>query len=102
MSKHVPLEIKRKQRNSCFISSHLRLQSPQFLELSRAVEIAVQRSHAGIRYDVIEAEAEVCPQEESLRTVLRSLGIAEAKLQGDLRKFPGVTLSLWQHNKNQQ
>ena len=101
MSKHVPLEIKRKQRNSCCVSSHLRLQSPQFLELSRAVEIAVQSSHAGIQSDVDEAEG--CPQEESLRMVLRNLGIPEAKLQGSLHDFPGVTWwSLWQHNKNQQ
>ena len=49
-----------------------------------------------------EAEAEGCPQEESLRTVLRNLGIQESDLQGDLRNFPGVAWSLWQRNKNQQ
>jgi len=45
----------------------------------------------GIESDRDEAEAERCPQEESLRTVLKNLGIAEAKLQGDLRNFPGVS-----------
>jgi len=39
---------------------------------------------------VDEAEAARCPEEESLRTVLRSLGIQESKLQGSLRHFPGV------------
>ena len=46
-----------------------------------------------------EAEAERCPQEKSLKVVLRSLGIPEAKLQGDLQDFPGVEWSLWQCNK---
>ena len=85
MSKH-----ETKARNSCFISSHLRLPVPQtFLELSRSVEPAAQRI-PGIRYAVDEAEAEGCPQEESLRTVLINLGIPEAKLQGSLSNFPGV------------
>ena len=53
----------------------------------------------GIRYAVDEDEAEQCPQEKSLKVVLRSLGIQEAKLQGDLHNFPGVTWSLWQCNK---
>jgi len=39
---------------------------------------------------VDEAEAERCPQEESLRTVLINLGIPESELQGDLHDFPGV------------
>jgi len=51
---------------------------------------------------VDEAEAEGCPQEESLRTVLRSLGIAESDLQGDLHYFPGVEWFLWLCNENQQ
>ena len=45
----------------------------------------------GIRYAVDEAEAERCPQEKSLKVVLRSLGIPESRLQGDLHDFPGVT-----------
>ena len=98
MSKH--FHLKTKTGNSCFISSHL--QSLQFLELSRAVEPGTQKEIPGIRYAVDEAEAERCPQEESLKVVLRSLGIQEAKLQGDLHDFPGVSWgSLWQCNKNQ-
>ena len=63
--------------------------APQtFLELSRSAEPAAQRI-PGIRYAVDEAEAEGCPEEESLRTVLRSLGIPESKLQGSVRYVRG-------------
>ncbi len=74
---------------------------PPIFGLFGAVERRIWSAEiSGIRYDVDEDEAERCPQEESLRTVLRSLGIEEADLQGDLHNFPGVRWgSLWQCNK---
>ena len=68
------------------------------MELSPAVERRIWSADSpGIQPDVDEAER--CPQAESLKVVLRSLGIEESDLQGDLHNFPGVDWSLWQCNK---
>ena len=84
MSKHVPLEIKRKQGTLVSFPVISDCSPQTFLELSRSAELAAQRI-PGIRYAVDEAEAEGCPEEESLKVVLRSLGIPESNLQGSVR-----------------
>eukprot|EP00434_Breviolum_minutum_P028219 symbB.v1.2.024965.t1/scaffold2399.1/size80101/1 len=56
---------------------------------SRYARVLATEGTDGIESDRDEAEAEGCPQEESVRTVLTSLGIPEADLQGSLH-IPGV------------
>ena len=101
MSKHFPPEIERKHLTFCFISRSSPTAVPPFFGVVSCCRNC-SAEIPGIRYAVDEAEADGCPQEESLRTVLRNLGIPESELQGSLRKFPGVRWSLWQCNQNQQ
>ena len=100
VSKHFHQKMKTKERLFNFQSSPTAVPPPNFGIVS-CYRRTCSAEIPGIRYAVDEAEAERCPQEESLKVVLRNLGIPEAKLQGSLRKFPGVRWSLWQCNKNQ-